>query len=58
MQTEMKENERGYNTYLNLILILILILIIYKCEATNRKKICTNPMCQNSKPPTINHHIL
>jgi hypothetical protein len=32
---------------------LILILIIYKWGTTNSKKFCTNPMCQNSKPPNV-----
>jgi len=36
-----------------LILILILILIIYKHGTTNSKKISSNPMCHNSKPPPI-----
>jgi len=31
----------------------ILILIIYKCETTNRKFFCINPMCQNSKPLNV-----
>jgi len=39
-----------------LILILILILIIYKCETTNRKKNCINPMCQPLSTLMPHHH--
>jgi len=30
-----------------------LILIIYKHGTTNSKNISSNPMCHNSKPPSI-----